>query len=430
MSEIRLFTERLLQLVWQTCRFELQGLRTTDGRQLMIIHPGRPNPNQGPDFLGAKIVLNGEELVGAIELHIDANDWYLHKHEQSDFYNQVILHVACKNSNNRPIFRPDGTVIPEFIITPFIDQHLIRNYAVLQEKESSPLACESLIESVRAEVSGAWFIKQGQNRLRNKAEYLAQQITDWEESAWQAVAGAFGGPLNKEAFIRLAQAVPYRILRKYRDRPAFAEAGLFGAANFLNDNNANDGYIKALQPHWQQLQALHNLPKLSDTLFSFAKLRPAAFPTVRLALLAALATQPLRLIEFITNLNHWQALELQASEYWTTHYRFSVESKPTPKTLSTDLKTSTLINAFIPLALAYALRTQKNENFNFELISEQKPEKNNITRIFTNKNVILPNALATQGAIQVYKEFCVPRRCLECAIGQALLILPSTHKNP
>ena len=48
-------TEKLLQYIWQFQLFNKVNIQTIDAKELIIIHPGNGNSNQGPDFLNGKI---------------------------------------------------------------------------------------------------------------------------------------------------------------------------------------------------------------------------------------------------------------------------------------------------------------------------------------------------------------------------------------
>ncbi|MFI5221514.1 MAG: DUF2851 family protein, partial [Bacteroidia bacterium] len=47
--------EELLHFIWQSKTLLKQNLRTVEGEDLQIIHPGTLNSDAGPDFFNAKI---------------------------------------------------------------------------------------------------------------------------------------------------------------------------------------------------------------------------------------------------------------------------------------------------------------------------------------------------------------------------------------
>ncbi len=92
-SELRL-QHAWKQSLWKQSRYDLCG------RAIKILSPGRHNHSDGPDFLDAKILLDGKLLNGDIEVHHRASDWYAHKHHLDPAYNHCILHVVFQATEN------------------------------------------------------------------------------------------------------------------------------------------------------------------------------------------------------------------------------------------------------------------------------------------------------------------------------------------
>ena len=73
-------------------------LQTTSGRPVEVIDPGLPNMNAGPDFFNAKLKIDGTLWVGNVEVHTQASDWLLHRHDRDKAYDTVILHVVGESN--------------------------------------------------------------------------------------------------------------------------------------------------------------------------------------------------------------------------------------------------------------------------------------------------------------------------------------------
>jgi len=71
--------------------------KTLSGKRLQILAPGTHNKFEGPDFLDMAILLDGTIVVGNAEFHINASDWHKHKHGDSSYYDNVILHIILNN---------------------------------------------------------------------------------------------------------------------------------------------------------------------------------------------------------------------------------------------------------------------------------------------------------------------------------------------
>ncbi len=87
-------SEILLQKIWMRGLFQQDGLRTTDGRNLRIRHPGNWNRLGGPDFKEGRLLMDGDEIAGDVEIHFRQSDWRKHRHNEDPAYDNVALHVV------------------------------------------------------------------------------------------------------------------------------------------------------------------------------------------------------------------------------------------------------------------------------------------------------------------------------------------------
>ena len=71
-------SERVLQKIWLKGDMDQTQLRTVSGKTLRVLDPGRWNLLEGPDFLEARLELDGQKLVGDVEVHFHTSDWQLH----------------------------------------------------------------------------------------------------------------------------------------------------------------------------------------------------------------------------------------------------------------------------------------------------------------------------------------------------------------
>src|SRR5690606_7589823 len=115
--------ESFLHFIWQFQYFDKKELLTSEQEPVNIIHPGVYNTDAGPDFSESKIMLKDMMWHGHTEIHIKASDWNIHKHQNDDAYNKVILHVVW--DNDKPAFRSDGTAIPTIELKKRVHHDLI-----------------------------------------------------------------------------------------------------------------------------------------------------------------------------------------------------------------------------------------------------------------------------------------------------------------
>lgn len=76
--------------------------QTVSNKRLQILSPGEFNVHEGPDFLESAILLEGNVIVGDIEIHKSASDWIRHNHSSNPAYNNVCLHIVLNNDRIIP----------------------------------------------------------------------------------------------------------------------------------------------------------------------------------------------------------------------------------------------------------------------------------------------------------------------------------------
>jgi Protein of unknown function (DUF2851) len=421
------YPEALLQYAWQHRRYQATSLLTTDRQPVVIVRLGQRNSGAGPDFVQAQVRIGKLEFHGHVELHVRGTDWYTHGHDTDPAYNPVVLHVVGQASTKKPL-RSDGTSIPELVLGDRLDADLLVAYGKLVA-QNDQLPCAAQFPTVDPFVRKMWFASQGHARLLEKADQHRSTWqaagADWRQALFVALAGAIGGPTNRAAFENLAMQVGYTRLAAQRDQPHGPEALLLGAAGLL-DQPATDAYTAALAQHWAHYQRLYGLVPLAPGVVSFGRMRPAAFPTLRLAQLAAFVRHQPDWLALLgapaKQLAQW--LQLAPDPYWTTHYRFG---KPTQKPISGTLGAAQvqhiLINTLLPFAVFY--HNERGDSAAVAAAGEQlstlPPEDHALARIYASLGFEPQSALDTQGAVYLHRHYCTPRRCLNCAIGHSIL---------
>lgn len=418
-------TEAFLHFVWQTLRFDFRQLRTTAGEKIEIVRQGRLNPNQGPDFLEARIRINNVDWAGSVEIHTNGDEWYRHRHHTDEKYNNVILHVVFSPST-RPIKLQNQTTCPELVIGEKIPLTIIETYQHMQSIETQ-LPCAHALPSLPATEGDVWLTLMGASRLRTKSEgflhRLAQTQYDWEQVAWEAILGSMGGKVNGEIFERLGRHLPFAIVRIYSTQPLYLEALLLGTLGLL-PAHSEDEYVQLLIQHYQFLAHKHQLT-LMEAALSYLRMRPVAFPEVRLAQLTALMSQFHSLVSLWEDEDFQSLLEAEIcpSAFWLTHYRLDNASVTKPKELGIDQKINLILNVLVPLGVQYRLAHGREDAMDWGVNTwlALPSETNTLTKKYKNWGLNAKNALQSQGIIQLYQTLCTPKKCLECAIGRSIL---------
>lgn len=420
-------TERFLHFIWQTLSFEFRNLQTINGEKVQIEKQGIYNVNQGADFLQAKVQINGVLWAGNVEIHLLSEDWYRHKHQEDKHYNSVVLHVVEK-SNGKPIFREDGTEIPEIEIGQRILPEMMERYQLLFEGNKQ-IPCEPLFSQVSHFHIFNWIESVAMLRMEQKAKEMQVVLTKekqhWEQVIWEFLAATMGGTVNSEGFRRMAQAIPFGILQKYADSHSTLMAILLGVSGYL-EGEMQSLYAESLQQEWHFMQAKYSLKTPESLSFSYLRMRPMAFPETRMAQLAEIIRhfpQIIQLLE-IEKMNLFLEKDILFSEmYWKNHYRLTDFGKANLQGVSKETRILLIINTLVPISYLYkAAHGDENAADIFENMLVKLPaEENKLTKIFDSLGIKAKNALHSQGMIQLKKAFCDEKACLACAIGHKIL---------
>ncbi len=414
--------ERLLQFIWQFQYFNQTKLMTVEGEQLQVIHPGIFNSNQGPDFLDAKIKIGSTTWAGSVELHINTSHWEAHEHGNDKNYSNVILHVVWQHDT--ALHLPFQTLVLEDKVSKLL---LEKYQAMLQN--GSFIACEKQIASIHTLTFTAWQERLLVERLEQKTtevfKYLKQNNHHWEECFWWMLAKNFGAKVNSTAFEKMAVSIPLHILAKHKNQLQQVEALLFGQAGLLEDVFTED-YPLLLQREYQMLQKKYKLQKPVCTVY-FLRMRPANFPTVRLAQLAMLVHQSMHLFSKIKEAAHVKEilplLDITAGDYWHYHYRFDEAADFKKKTLGRQMTDNILINTVAVMLFAYGHYHNNShyKNKALQWLDAVAAENNSITNGFAKNGISIKSAFASQALLQLKGHYCDKKRCLDCAIGNKLL---------
>lgn len=427
--------EEILSFIWRFQYFAKTNLVTDEGYPLSVLRPGLRNTNAGPDFSDARIRIDGVDWAGSVEIHTKSSDWFLHAHETDLSYETVILHVVWEN--DRPIRRNDGSIIPTLSLKGLVHLSILERYHQLLEGQSD-IPCSASFGQV-ADIHKLTMLDRTLiERLDKKAtlvtELLRENNHDWEETAYQWLTQHFGFKLNAPAFLRLSKILPLKTVLKQSNNLFQVEALLFGCAGLIPDtevpdvdSHTQDNYITKLRHEFQFLQSKHRLPSMSQHEWKFLRLRPSGFPTVRLAQLAVLLCKSNGLFSAfihskdISQLR--QLLALRQSDYWQNHYLFGKPSRKRVSFMGNDAMDLLIINAAVPLLVAYSKEREQPELLDkaIKWLSEIRSEDNQITRKWELLGMHVNSAADSQALIQWYHMYCTPKRCLQCAIGMALI---------
>jgi hypothetical protein len=419
-------TERLLQYIWQFRYYNASALQTVEGRHLQVIQQGQFHHNQGPDFIDARIKVDETIWAGNIELHIRSSDWYRHQHDADSNYNNTILHVVWEHDAD--VHHSDGSSIPTLELQSRVSKLLLEHYAALQQN-SSFVPCDNFLPAVNDLKWSTWKERLTVERMQRKSaavlDHLKKANNHWEEVFWWVLARNFGSKVNAEIFEAVAHSLPVTLLAKHKNQIHQLEGLLFGQAGLLNSEFSGD-YPKLLQREYRFLQKKYQL-KPVEIQAHFLRMRPANFPTIRLAQLAMLIYNSSHLFSTILESKSITSLKIllniTANDYWHYHYLFDEAGSYRPKQMGHQMIDNIIINSIVPVVFAYGLY-HKNELYKEKALvwlSQVSAEENTITKQWKAKGVENANASESQALIELKNFYCNQHRCLECAIGNSIL---------
>jgi hypothetical protein len=418
--------EDFLHHVWQHKKFAVTQLQTTTGESIQILHSGQYLQLAGPDFFNAQIIIGNQKWAGNIEIHLKSSDWYLHNHEKDANYDSVILHVVWEHDT--PIFRRDNLEIPTLELRNYVALTDVHKYQSLITQKSW-IYCENDIQKVDDFIFKNWQERLYFDRLERKSEEIKQLLkesnNDWEAVLFCLLAKNFGLNTNGALFLNMAKSIPFSVIRKASFAIENLETLFFGQANML-ESSFQDCYPNKLQNDYNYLCHKYTISKSVFDKVEFFKHRPDNFPTIRLAQLAALYHKEHNLFSKIVNVSSiseiYTLFQIEVSDYWETHYNFDKKSVAKKKKMSHAFIDLIVMNTILPIRFAFEQSLNKEYSQEIlELITALPPEKNIIIDKFASIGILAENAFQSQSLLQLKKEYCDAKKCLQCAVGTFLL---------
>jgi len=421
--------EDFLHYVWKLQLLTSKKLLSTTKEPIFIINQGQHNFDAGPDFFNAKIKIGNQIWAGNVEIHVKTTDWYVHHHETDKNYDSVILHVVWQN--DAEIYRADNTPIPTLVLKDFVSKTVLLNYRQLFSKSGKWINCEKHLSQTDDFVLNNWFEYLFIERLEQKSALITDLLKtskyDWEAVLFILLAKNFGLKVNGEAFLNMAKATDFNIVRKMGHNKKTLEALLFGQANLLEDTDIEEVYFKELKTDYNYLKVKFRLQTPLVSKPQFFRLRPDNFPTIRLAQLAALYNRHQNLfsqfIEATSVDSVYTLFKINISDFWQSHYTFTSKTvKKRHKSLTNFFIDLLIVNTLIPLQFVYQKYLNKPDaEKTIGLVQQLKPEKNSIINKFNALGLTSKSAYKTQALLQLKNNYCVRNRCLDCKIGSFLI---------
>lgn len=413
-----MINEHFIQFIWQHKLFDVHALKTVQDEQVKLVNTGVLNEYDGPDFSGAHLFIGDLEWFGSVEIHLQDIDWQKHGHQDDKRYESVILHVVWEVKSTEAIPKD----IPCLILKDFVNENVMQKYASLMQNNKS-LACANDLGQIKLLDKDYALSSHAFNRLHRKSEALFLRLEsthyDWKQILFYLFAIALGKKVNKEAMTHLAESINVKLLSKHKGEEDSVAAMLFGVAGLLADSE--DAYDQNLQAEFLFLKEKYSLDTLSDLEWKYSKVRGASRPYLSVALLISIVHQ-IDDLEAVESIDEAFLTGLKFPEYWQKHHEFGKLSK-TQNSVTKELVDHLKINVLVPyLMLFYRFYNDDSYLYKAQSVLESlKPEKNSIITKLTGLGFEIKDGFLSQGSIEMYNEYCLKKRCLECHVGKNIL---------
>lgn len=269
----------------------------------------------------------------------------------------------------------------------------------------------------------------------------------WEQLVYEMIFEALGYSRNKEIMVKLAKAVNITFLNLFRFDEKFeliTKSALFNVSGIIPQKlkyreEATTEYIRQLVEVWNSVKDKYDGATFKKEDWKFFKSRPQNFPTIRLSGGAHLISHFLTAYVFKSLINYFDTdrtvkeanvvlrnyLITEAKGYWITHYNFD---KPSQEKLNYFIGVSRadeiIINVLFPVLILYFEIFERNENARRvkQLYLQYTQYSSNVMVEGVEKVLGLDKAsrrsINYQAMIELFRNYCVKERCLECKIGQ------------
>ena len=419
--------EKLLSFIWFNSLCPQQGLVTTEGESVSIIKRGFTNNDSGPDVTDAQIRIGKIVWAGNVEFHVKSSHWRLHNHHNDPAYSNIILHVVFED--DEPLKQPDGGIVPTLVL-PF-EQKYSDAYNNLLASNDFAL-CRCGFEALGTLKTSCFYDRLTIERIKHKSAAIIAALEtnkgDWNETFWQFLARAFGFGKNTLPFQLLAQSVSFSIIEKNRHSPSNILSILYGQAGFFSlPRFASDQYLNLQREYYYQKQK-YGLEAINPAAWKFAGMRPVSFPDRRIQQLMTLVVRNENLFSSITDT---QTLDNVVDIFHIDSGAVNCPILPnfSPQQLGSDTINLLIINLVVPFLYAYSTIYKSDDTAQraISFLESLPPEKNSVTKFFSNNGLVSSSAFDTQAQLQLFNEYCKPKKCIECQVGRYLVMDGITH---
>ena len=288
----------------------------------------------------------------------------------------------------------------------------------------------------------------GEDYLNKK--YSPSDFSDiniWEQLIYEMIFEALGYSRNKEIMLKVAKAVNVSFLNNFRSDEKFEliiESALFNVSGLMPQKTkyykeATTEYLRQLVEVWNSIRDKYDGAIFKKEDWNYFKSRPQNFPAIRLGGGGFLISHLLRNDVFKSLTNYFNEdrpvkeanivlrnyLITEAKGYWTNHYNFDKQSKEKLNYfIGVSRADEIIINVLFPILTLY-----------FDIFEKKEPARK-VKQLYIHytqygSNMLVDQVESTlglakasrrsinyQAMIELFRNYCVRERCLECKIGE------------
>jgi hypothetical protein len=447
--------ENFISRIWEEKSY-YSDLKTTCGKNVVVLNTGMKNEDEGPDFKNAGIYIDGKLFSGDVEIHKSLSDWKTHKHRKKDKYNLVILQVVMWDDDN-PDYEIPKAKKSRYIPTVILSRHLTKSiHTIWREIINNPspgfkLPCHPANSVIPAEDKISVLENMGRKRLIYRMDRISARLDNlifkgfnpknsftWEQILLEFVFEALGFSKNKTPFLKLAQNIDLRKIRSLNLSALQFDALLYGTAGMLNNVKFKDEYILNLKKYRDELLNILKFEIMDYSDWNFFRLRPQNFPSVRISYASAFCYELINndLMKKLTlSFEHYPEpadrirsifLGIKPSDYWDSRYNFGKTLKKGSIKIGKERIDDIIINVVYPFLLLYSKFFDKKlitGKIYTEYSKMKGFTKNEITKVMEKQlEVKINKTICSQGAIHLHNFYCVKGKCDDCNIGNKIFV--------
>ncbi len=446
--------EQTIAEIWYKSLFDRRNLTSVDGRKVIIVSVGEYNTVSVPDFVNAKIIVDGKEYSGDVEVHKNRSDWFKHKHHKNSLYKNVILHVFYNNDTRTPV-KED---IIELCLKDRINPEFFEEDSELFYSSKESL-CGKSIQIKDYNLLEQLILSAAEARLNIKSEQFFcwfKTKTKEEQMLYERICETFGYSNNRDNFLLISKIAPIKKIRKivkrYRlkEQKIIVDTIFFCVSGLLNRKDVLEHlpqYYISLKTLWEKEIKKYFKKTIDSSRWRYYKTRPVNYPERRIAALSMFVSKIInvelqKLLLGLIKLKdekdilvHIKNFLYQPPEgYFAKHCRFGGKEFSREYPLWGMEKVSSLLANVIFPYLVYKSKQTKDEQLYKKVIKIYTlldiKEKNSIAEKFLSSIILYPEYrkyflsknIFIQGLLQIYKDFCEPNRgiCKNCFLPEIL----------